>query len=250
MCCFSRPVQSVTGTNIFARAGEAGRQFLVYSMTLRATEELAMILPIPVRPHSGEHAVRFVNLERYGTFFDDLRKGFPEPVAAGRGLPDKALQPMATKTLQVIEVGSFEASFVPTIHDFARLDARFRLPVGIWKQLPPYDTYGFAVFKLKPGSKTIHPMAFTFPRADAARLFFPTVHIHDGKVHTTARFDHALYCQKTASDSFSLAAWEESPLLARQFVATHKSAGIVLPDRHCYRLKIAGPRKNADIWLG
>ena len=37
-------------------------------------------------------------------------------------------------------------------------------------------------------------MAFDFPRA-AKKLFFPTVHIHDGKVHDKADFDHALYCQ-------------------------------------------------------
>jgi hypothetical protein len=31
MCCFSRPVQSVSATNIFARPAAGGRQFLVYS---------------------------------------------------------------------------------------------------------------------------------------------------------------------------------------------------------------------------
>ncbi|MCA9590479.1 MAG: hypothetical protein KC657_34485 [Myxococcales bacterium] len=39
-----------------------------------------------------------------------------------------------------------------------------------------------------------HPMAFEFPRRDA-RLFFPTVHVHDGEVHATAEFDHTLYAQ-------------------------------------------------------
>src|SRR2546423_1370317 len=60
MCCFSRPVLSVSGTHIFARAGGGGRQFLVYEMTLNGREELAMILPIPVRRGTVERAGRFI----------------------------------------------------------------------------------------------------------------------------------------------------------------------------------------------
>jgi hypothetical protein len=36
MCCFSRPVIVVSATNIFARPAEGGRQFLIYSMNLKA----------------------------------------------------------------------------------------------------------------------------------------------------------------------------------------------------------------------
>ena len=54
MCCFSRPVHAVSDTGIFARFAEKGRQFLVYSMKMKADEELAMILPIPVRKGSRE----------------------------------------------------------------------------------------------------------------------------------------------------------------------------------------------------
>ena len=50
MCCFSRPVPYVSGTKIFARATEDDRQALVYSMSVAAAEELAMILPLPVPP--------------------------------------------------------------------------------------------------------------------------------------------------------------------------------------------------------
>ena len=39
MCCFSRPVDRVANTNIFARSAKEGRQFLVYSMTLSAKED-------------------------------------------------------------------------------------------------------------------------------------------------------------------------------------------------------------------
>src|SRR5438132_11704040 len=79
MCCFSKTVKLVADTNIFARAAEQGRQYLVYSMKVGAAEDLAMILPIPVPPNPKEDAVHFINLEKYPEFFDDLRTGFPPP---------------------------------------------------------------------------------------------------------------------------------------------------------------------------
>src|SRR5260370_22424806 len=110
MCCFSRPVERVTNTHIFARSGKEGRQFLVYSMTLSAKEELAMILPIPVPKESKDDAVRFVNLEKYPDLFADMLKGFPPPPAPGS--KTRSLGLAENKPLPVVEVGSFEASFV------------------------------------------------------------------------------------------------------------------------------------------
>ena len=126
MCCFSRPVQSVSATHIFARSGADGRQFLVYSMTLRAKEELAMVLPLPVKPGSGEKAVSFIDLTDYADFFADLGKGFPEPLAAQTPDKSRSLGGSPLAKLEVVTVGSFEASFVPTTADFSRLDERDR----------------------------------------------------------------------------------------------------------------------------
>jgi hypothetical protein len=77
MCCFSQPVISVSSINIFTRTGEADRQFLVYSMSIKAKENLAMILPLPVKVHVGEKDVEFIDLKGYPNFFGDLRSGFP-----------------------------------------------------------------------------------------------------------------------------------------------------------------------------
>jgi hypothetical protein len=247
MCCFSRPVDSVTNTNIFARASAPGRQFLAYEMTLSAKEDLAMILPLPVPGECAEDAVKFVDLEGYPAFFKDLKSGFPEP--ASRALGGPAAAEGKAKPLAVVEVGSFEASFVPTVKDFARLDERFRLPDAAWESLPGYQDFGFAVFKLKQGAKTIHPMAFEFPRKDPKRLFFPTVHIHDGKVHATATFDHSLYCQRQDGDKLDVTAWQESPKLAGSFVVKGKDGGLVDPARHVHRRTIRGKQKNEDVVL-
>jgi hypothetical protein len=246
MCCFSRPVRSVSKTNIFARASH-DRQYLVYSMAVNTVEPVAMILPIPVKHPAKENAVRFHNLENYPEFFTDMLRGFPMPVAAAAGMRSKSAAKEAP--LKVEQVGSYEASFVPALKDFARLDARFRLPANAWNALPQYKDWSFAVFKLKPGTQIIHPMAFDFPRAEPTRLFFPTVHIHDGKVHATAMFDHALYCQKTPTDTFSLVPWAESHQHASGFMDVSKTQQIVLGTTHCYRMRMDGRKRNADVWL-
>jgi hypothetical protein len=247
MCCFSGPVERVADTSIFARSIDNGRQLLVYSMTFATKQDVAMILPLPVPPNSPDDAVRFIDLKEYSDFFHDLKLGFPEPVSRSF-LPTKSAAPSpAPETLAVVQVGNFEASFVPAVKDFTRLDARFRLPDQTWEALPAYKDYGFAVFKLKKDASTVHPMAFEFPRADPRRIFFPTVHIHDGKVHDQAAFDHALYCQKREGDRTSLPEWRESNLPAESFVKVAKTQGIIDGKAHCYLRTIRGMQKNQDM---
>ena len=245
MCCFTRPVTNVRDTHIFAREGEGRAQFVVYEMRLAAKDDLAMVLPLPVDRSRGEQAVRFINLEGYPEFFDDLGKGFPMP------LPPSALSPrseIASRALPVQQVGSYEASFVPTMDDFERLDKRFRLPKQSWDELPEYRRFGFAVFKLKPGNNKFHPMAFVFDRAERSRLFFPTIHIHDGEFHVLADFDHELYCQRSGQP-LDVLEWEESRGHARQFAKPEKSEGILEPDEHCYRRGMIGKLANRDTYL-
>lgn len=249
MCCFSRPVQSVTSTYIYARGFPAGasasRQYIVYSMRLDTKEEVAMILPLPVAPGSGADGVRFINLEGYPQFFSAMEAGFPSRGAVTFGAGDS----LGAPTLAVQDVGSFRASYVPAVADFARLDPQFCLPASAWDKLPQYRTYGFAVFRLKPGAKTIHPMAFHFARATPNELFFPTVHIHDGEVHPVADFDHVLLCQRNAGEKPNLRYWNESPGLASAFMETNKTLGIVDARQHCYRATMKGSRKNLDTRL-
>jgi hypothetical protein len=249
MCCFSLPVKSVSATKIFARMSEDARQFVVYSMNLDAAQPLAMVLPIPVAAGSGEDAVRFISLQSYSRFFEDLYLAFVPPPPDSESTLARRPMPAAARPLQVFQVGSFEASFVPTIGDFGRLDERFRLPKDAFAKLPDYKTYGFAVFKLKAGEQTVHPMAFEFPTSLKSRLFFPTVHIHDGEVHQTAHFDHSLYCQSTHNLRLKMLSWEESPKPAGQFMDIKKADGIVLPDEHCYKLEIAGMHENKDTFV-
>lgn len=248
MCCFSKPVKAVADTCIFARPGQAGRQFLVYSMRIDASEDLAMVLPIPVTAKPMEGDVRFFNFEEYPEFFDDLAAMYPRPRAAG-GVRTPETADEALKLLPKISVGSYEASFVPTVHDFERLDPAFRMPPDAWTAIPQYLEYSFAVFKLKPGVKKIHPMAFDFPRRNPAELFFPTVHIHDGEVHELADFDHMLFMQLGAEGSAPMEGWFESSQHANSKVSTEKTHGFVLPEAHVYRRKMVGNFPNRDILI-
>ncbi len=248
MCCFSKPVRFVGSTKIFARFLDFTTQCIVYEMRLDAAEELAMILPIPVAQPAKEDAVKFTDFSGYSNFFMHLENAFPEPPGSfgevplgGDNVPRKA-------KLQVQRVGSFDASFVPTTADFSRLDERFRLEDSVWKSLPQYKDYGFAVFKLRQGDQLVHPMAFRFPSALPGKfLYFPTVHIHDGKVHETEDFDHTLYAQAWKNAVIKGPEWQESEKNAGRFVNTDLAKDIVWGGGHLYKRNIHGRQKNEDI---
>jgi hypothetical protein len=247
MCCFSRPVEDVSNTRIFARLTKGGGQIVVYSMQLTADEELAMILPIPVRQPAKEDAVKFINLKEYPEFFTELESGFPKPTPKPtRAVPGLGgFGALDDKQLEVVDVGDFIASFVPTVADFARIDDRFKLSKDVWDKLPQYKDYGFTVFQLKKGTQKVHPMAFEFPRRHPKALFFPTVHIHDGTVHPKADFHHTLYCQ--ASDKI-LMNWAESPQPAAMFMKKLKQFPDLMDgEGHCYRRTMNGELKNEDV---
>src|SRR6476469_2861460 len=125
MCCFSRHVEKVWSTRIFARPLEAGRQLLVYGMSLEVASDVAMILPIPVPAGSPDDAVRFVDMSSRPGFFDDVSALFPAIWQSGGAPYERGMAPQSAPKLVVHDVGDFEASFVPTPRDFDRLDSRF-----------------------------------------------------------------------------------------------------------------------------
>jgi hypothetical protein len=244
MCCFSGPMEIVADTNLFARRTGSDRQFLVYQMRFEARQPVAMILPIPIALPAVENAVRFIDLKGYADFFVDLKKGFPAPKLPSfllMMLP-KSRSSAAAAPIRVESVGDFVASFVPKIADFKRLDRRFVLPENVWDQLPSYRDFGFAVFQLKALGGTPHPMAFEFPTRLASEVFFPTVHIHDGKVHQSEHFDHALYVQDIGPHG------RESQGSASEFMDLSKTQGIV-SNAPVRQLLLTGELPNTDTIL-
>jgi len=259
MCCFTIPTPSnvwqrffgarvhVSATNIFARITAPGVQVLAYSMNLRTSHDVAMVLPVPVRPNAGENAVRFIDLSAHPNMFSDLDMLFAMEVQA---LPKGGLVPAfsgARPTLVVYDVGSFIASYVPSRHDFDRLDRRFWLPRVLFDAVPHYKDYGFAVFQLKPGKVTVHPMAFSFPSRELDRLFFPTVHLHDGRYHARARFDHALYYQHPRVYRWDGGAFESDAVSVKP--PDKDYAGLIDLNRAVIRRKLRGRFANEDVWV-
>ncbi|HRJ41241.1 MAG: hypothetical protein KJZ86_11505 [Caldilineaceae bacterium] len=246
MCIFSGPVAEVAGTKIFARGSAQGNQFLVYSMRYAAADALAMILPLPTPAHPPEDALRFVDFSGYGEFFDDLDNCFAKTRSRDFG----AEEPSGS-LLTVYSVGSFEASFVPHRQDFARLDSRFRLPDSTWDTLPQYADYSFAVFKLKPGAQSVHPMAFEFPRCHPDQLFFPTLHIHQGVVEESAHFDHALYWQATYTreQRIHIHGSRSADYRVTKMVDIARAQGVVAQDTPLYRLHLSGMYENGDLTI-
>ena len=244
MCVFTAPVEQVSNTRIFGRVA-AEQQFVVYEMNFSAAQDVAMVLPIPVVAGASENVVRFISLEHYADFFGDLNRLFPVAMQAGMS-PGVASAAAAARTLVVHEVGAFEASFVPTIADFSRLDPRFQLPEQVWNQLPDYKDFGFAVFQFAAGNgQHAHPMAFSFPTRNPECVFFPTVHIHDGYVHPQAMFDHSLYCQTDGSP----AGWEISEYLPSSMIDLERTRGVIVDGQAVCRRKLRGRLKNTDTYM-
>jgi hypothetical protein len=263
MCCFSGPVRSVSGTRIFARPLEGGRQLLVYAMSLAIDEDVAMVLPVPVPPGSSDDALAFVDMSKSPTFFESLDALFPRLGILAFGAPQSAPLARHRAPLVVHDVGDFQASFVPTQRDFDRLDARFRLAPEAWAALPQYGDWGFAVFKLRsrapsgfiegvkrvlgqsppPEETPRHPMAFELPLRDPSKLFYPTVHVHDGKVHPTARFDHTFYGQGIG------VSWEATPKTVGEQWVPEEVKRFLRPDAVVQRSSLVGERPNADLFV-
>lgn len=244
MCCFTGKVNLVSDTKIFAREVEPGVQGLVYQMRVDAPQEVAMVLPLPVKTPAWEKAVKFINLEDYPDFFSHLASAFPVDTLRSFSL---ALDSGGLPSIEVVEVGSYVASFVATIEDFARLDPRFRLPKGSWEKLPHYHDYGFAVFQLKPGVQTVHSMALVFESRLAGELFFPTVHIHDGEVHDQEHFDHVLYAQGWTNGEIASRGWFRSGQKIGKRVDEKKAKGLVWGEGPAWKRRMRGKFKNEDL---
>jgi hypothetical protein len=257
MCIFSRPVDLVGSTRILVSSMKDGRHATIYQMAYEARADVAMILPVPVRPGIGDDALSFVDLSIYRDFFDELdRCCYPvteRPPGGGGGYGGER-SPAPRPKLVVHEVGDFIASYVPSMDEFGRLEECFRLPAAAWETLPDYSSFGFAVFQLQPGAelRETHPLAYHYPPAKPGELYFPTAHLHEGgPANARARFDHALYAQPYKQHpNLESSSWDFSPILPGRKMDLVKSKGLLSGDRRVGRLLLEGNFPNADLVMG
>jgi hypothetical protein len=214
-------------------------------MRYQADDRLAMVLPIPTAVDATEGSVRWINLEGQSDLFVLLERLFPPPPAA-----QPVSRAPAPAALPVVRVGSFWASFAPTARDLGRLDPVFRLDPALIRSDPLFSARGFVVAQLAADATTIHPLAFSFPRRDPTRLFFPTLHVHDGSLPPRATFDHTLYTQASRATTITggfPAEWAVSvrnpgPELARDEALVRAGAPV-------HRLRLVGTFPNVDLEL-
>lgn len=233
MSSFSGKIARVSNTRIFARAASDGKQFLVYQMDYDADQDIALILPLPTPPEDAA-AVRFIDLAGYPEFFADIEKGFP---FTRGGVPETG---RSQKRAQAPTIAS---SFVANQQGLMQLDERFRVSPDMWKELPEYADFGFAVFQLPADRHTVQPLALEFTMRTPNLLYFPTVHIHDGTVPQEAPFDHDLFCQARAG-------WLRSYDVAGSFIDMERAQGVVDGGERVSRMTVQGLHPNSDIIVG
>ena len=215
-----------------------------------------MVLPLPVAP--GTQMIEFVSLQGFDDFFASLRSAFANVADT---FATESYSP-AVRRLPVEKVGAFEASFVPSLADFARLDERFRLSKSMQAALARYPGFGFAVFQLGVGDQKVHPMAFRFHTAEPHRLYFPTRHLHGSVSWPLAHFDHKLFCQNSVippgwkvggvrrheAVGMSIKFWMQ-PAPMGELMPIHRTQGLLDAQALCYSRDLSGYRWNRDLWL-
>jgi hypothetical protein len=263
MCCFAGEVESVRNTKIFARITPTGDQWLVYSMAYRSKSLNAMILPLPVAKGAGDQAVEFPTPAPWKNFFFDLEHAFPPLRTWSDLLPKSSVTPTDARVdvkLEVHDLGTAIASYVPSQKDFDRIDPMFRIAPEIWKQIPQYEDFGFAVIQLKSLEAELLPLVMRFPSRDPKKIFFPTLHIHDGQVHPTEQFDHWLYTQEPLFDRYCgqylgenavdpTTSWIRSAQPIAKTIRSKSYGESIEPRLLVHRQRLAGELPNEDHWL-
>lgn len=181
MCMFNGEVKEVKNTKIFVSPLMDGvNQVTIYSNEVKLVggRKNAMVLPIP-NPTNQQDKIQLVSMENYPTIFNDLSKLFSEFSTKQKGFALRS-NSQSYKTLEVVEVGSYSCSIVPSLVDFDRLDTGvFSLNPKLKNVLQEYypSGYSFLVCKIKRSEK-FHPIAYIHPKP-ANSLFVPTRHFHD-----------------------------------------------------------------------
>ena len=195
MCIITSTVNEVAKTRIYVSADEANRrQLTVYSNYVSSSRENAMILPVP-----NPESIELLNFSNYPAFFEDLANCFQKRIP--RGISNTLGFGLVTETLPIYKVGSYQASIVPNLDEFDRLDFHtFKVDPNLYSFLDVHyrkGNFGFIVCSLMAGDHTYHPFAYTHGMHKSGRLFIPTMHYHPGHTHETGDWDHLIYSPST-----------------------------------------------------
>lgn len=251
MCIILTHVESVSNTQIYVSSSKSRkRQLTIYTNKVDTHVKNAMILPVP-----NPLSVELLNFKNYKKIFDDCRECFHHDDGSrnDRHMYRAALSASfdSRPPLPVYTVGSYQASIVPSINDFDRVDTQIlRVNPQVFTLLKDtYDSsFGFIICQLREGSHQYHPFAYTHEIHNCNLLFVPTLHYHLGETSVKADWDHTIYSPMTDlyttgnytfKDS-SYIDWTKMPEDYRW-----PSEGRFSMNRH----SITGYKPNKDLWI-
>lgn len=260
MCVINRPVVRVSATQIYASPSQDGtKQLTVYANKVNTRTANTMILPVPY-----PDTIKFHDLSAYPTFFADLEKCFvstaPETYS-GNGLT-KSLGKQNYRTdsapLDIVRVGSYRASIVPSTEDFDRLDPELALTPEVQTMLTEHymsiqgAPVGFIICRLVTGDHGYHPFAYSHRRT--TKLFIPTLHFHahDSKSWVSNShgndWDHTVYTANTLLNTHHIDSMKfkgSSNCVAWRHLPNELQVESV--DQPLCRYRITGRHDNCDL---
>lgn len=150
----------------------------------------AMILPA-VSFDQGRDVLP-VDMSQCADVFDVLDSAFPTFSNNSYALDGRLSK--ARGILEVVKVGSYDVSIVPTRKDFDRLSREtFTLDPNVAQLFADRypDDFAFVVCRLRQNEK-FHPIAYLSALSADGNMFVPAYHYH-GKVEDKPDWDHAVY---------------------------------------------------------
>lgn len=246
MCIFTFPTE-VSNTRIYARESPraGGRhQFLVYQMVAQASQDLAMILPLPVPTGTRESEVHFLAMDHWPQLFEHFNQLFP---SLSMSLKFSLFAPFMKRAegayLRRVEVGDYEASFVPTLAHFDQLDPWYCLPPETWNQLPRYADYGFAVLQ----TQTRHPLRPSHGLRISTPRYGPTLLSHRAHPRRPGAFRSRLQTD-LRPPGWKTGFWHPYDHPSICALEPHERPFLDLM-RSLHRTRLTGVLPNEDTWL-
>jgi hypothetical protein len=196
MCIISKPVQSVSKTQIFAMPVPGERQLTVYKNHVSSREENLMILPVPYPDTIEFHTNPFLL-----DIFTDLHRSLYWTSESRNEMPNAWTR--SATMLPVMKIGSYRVSVVPSAEEFNRLDPSvFAFPYDLQELLNSYSPlFGFVCCRLNAGGHEYEPLAYTHKQLYTNELFLPTRHYHPNDFGIDADWDHEIYTLRTYQDA-------------------------------------------------
>lgn len=234
MCITNGPAE-LSNTRILVIAGTNGRQLTVYQNSADTEIKNAMILPVPTT-----NGLELVDMTSYKDIFSKLSKYFP---TLSRSIyKGFELNSSDCDTLKIHKVGSYQASIVDSLNDFARVDSSFRLNPNVKEILAThYPTFGFIVCQLVEGENDYEPFAYTHHIIDG-KVFTPTRHYHgDGPPEKISDWDHEIYTVGCIAPNAQIAT-----KTSHEISQLCNYTGISTNDTILSKIKIIGQHTNYD----